>query len=124
MDHITPALWEGDVDVGRVVLLTAWQDGAMCACMMDAEVRSQYNTLPKDGRVNILSPLGELVIKDKTLADDVHTNELEVEDGDNVGDAMCHNLCHVSGVQHKSGHISGTMTNSRPNYFVCCLFLR
>ncbi len=91
MDHITPALWEGDVDVGRVMLLTAWQDGAAHACMMDAEVRSQYDTLPKDGWVNILSPLGELVIKVNTLADDMHTNELEVEDGDDVGDAMA--LC-------------------------------
>src|SRR5260370_10134433 len=40
VDHITPSLWEGDVDVGRVFLLTAWQDGAACACLVDAELRS------------------------------------------------------------------------------------
>src|SRR5260370_38874376 len=32
--------------------------------------------------------------------------------------AVCHNLCHISGSDTKSGYISGTMTNSRPNFFV------
>ncbi len=63
VDHITPSLWEGDIDVGRVVLLTAWQDSATCVCSVDTELRSLYDALPKDGLVNILSPLGELVIK-------------------------------------------------------------
>ena len=94
MDHITPTLWEGDVRVGGIILLTAWQDGAMHACLVDTEVRSLYDTLPKDRLVDILLPLGELVIKMNSAADDSHMDELEMEDGDDVRDATA--ICQPS----------------------------
>src|SRR5260370_20762225 len=38
-------------------------------------------------------------------------------------DATCHDPCHISGVRHKSRHISTTVTNSRPNYLFVVYFL-
>ena len=129
MDHITPTLWEGDVCVGGITLLTAWQDGATHACLMDTEVRSLYNTLPKDRLVNILSPLGELVIKMNSVSDDLHMDELEMEDRDDVRDAtaICQPSMNTAGTDAGGPLTSeattleeldanGPVTNIDPNY--------
>ena len=117
MDHITPSLWEGDVDVGRVVLLTAWQDSATCVCSVDTELRSLYDALPKDGLVNILSPLGELVIKINSM-DGLQTDKLEMEDGENVGDATATAICqpHINAASTDMGGPVTNEANLDPNH--------
>ncbi|KAF8321484.1 uncharacterized protein EI90DRAFT_3020264 [Cantharellus anzutake] len=86
-NYSTIPFWPfGKVSISGVVLLTAWQDGALHAGTVDPNIRSRCNALPKDGTVDILSPLGELVIKmDMTSNPDV--DNLEIEDREDVGDA-------------------------------------
>src|SRR5260370_6596045 len=120
MDHITPTLWKGDVEVDGVVLFTTWQDGAVHVCSVDTEVRSLYDILLMDGQVNILSPLGELVIKMNSMLGDSHMDKLEAEDGDNVGDATA--TCQPS-VNTAGADTGGPVTNEADLDLSCGLDL-
>ncbi len=63
MDHVTPTLWKGDVTVNTVTLLTCWKDGHTLASSLDPEVEMALDSLASMSNIDMLSPLGALIIK-------------------------------------------------------------
>ena len=95
-DHVTPTLWKGDVTVNTVTLLTCWKDGHTLASSLDLEVEMALDSLASMSNIDMLSPLGALIIKlDAQLPSTAVDDTLELEDEDDVQDATLPTVIHT-----------------------------
>jgi len=84
-DHVTPALWKGNVAVNTVTLLTCWQDGHMLAASLDPELKMALDLLASMSGIDMLLPLGAFIIKlDAQLPTMAADDGLEFKDEDNT----------------------------------------
>src|SRR5258708_14097556 len=96
MDHVTATLWKGDVTVNTVTLLTCWKDGHTLASSLDLEVGMALDSLTSMSNIDMLLPLGALIIKlDAQLPSTAVDDTLELEDEDNVQDATLPTAIHT-----------------------------
>src|SRR5258708_24111408 len=96
MDHVTPTLWKGDVTVNTVTLLTCWKDGRTLASSLDLEVEMALDLLTSMSNIDMLSPLGALIIKlDAQLPSTAVDDTLELENKDDVQDATLPTAIHT-----------------------------
>ncbi|KAF8316237.1 uncharacterized protein EI90DRAFT_2945067, partial [Cantharellus anzutake] len=58
IDHITPALWKGDVSIKYVLPLTCWMNGRSLAMTVDSKIAGQINNIATHGGIDMLSPFG------------------------------------------------------------------
>lgn len=63
IDHVNVASWEGDVCVKNVVLLTCWHAGLELAAEGDPLFMERMQDRRRSGNVDILSPLGTLMLR-------------------------------------------------------------
>ena len=91
MDHVSPSLWKGDVSVNTVELVTCWYDGHNQVTSLDQESKTFVNLLSNLDGIDILSPLGNSIIKfdDQNPISNAESS-LEFEDKDDVQDATSH----------------------------------
>jgi hypothetical protein len=61
-DHINPASWRGNVDVSAINLQTCWILGRQKAVELIPEAGEAFELLDNTSSVNILSPLGEILV--------------------------------------------------------------
>src|SRR5258708_8813461 len=91
VDQIMPDTWKGDISVNSIEFLTSWFDGHSQAISLDQEIKTLLDSITTGDGINMLSPLGSLVIKfDDQNPISITKNSLEVEDEDDVWDATLH----------------------------------
>ena len=91
MDHVSPSIWKGDVSINTVELVTCWYDGCSQVTSLDQEIKTFLNLLSNLDGIDILSPLGNSIIKfnDQNPISNAESS-LEFEDKDDVQDATLH----------------------------------
>src|SRR5260370_20060399 len=110
MDHVTPTLWKGDVTVNTVTLLMCWQDGCRLVSSLDLEVKLSLELLASMSKIDMLSPLGTLIIKlDAQLPTTLVDDSLEFEDEDDVRDVTLPTAIHTGETLDSSSGIEAEL---------------
>ncbi len=87
-DHLTPSSWKGDVSLQSVSLQTSWRRGKAMAMEETPEVGPMMALLEETPSIDILRPLGTLVLTQPRCADDNEDNDNE-DEGMQTQDQSC-----------------------------------
>ncbi|KAJ7706534.1 hypothetical protein B0H16DRAFT_1439225 [Mycena metata] len=79
VDHIKPPSWRGDTAVSNVTPLTSWNLGRRMIELEWPHLANHFRALDKSYNVNILSPLGELLVHKELDPDDNEDDEEDEE---------------------------------------------
>ncbi|KAJ7333384.1 hypothetical protein DFH08DRAFT_939956 [Mycena albidolilacea] len=77
-DHIKPPSWRGDTTVANVTPLTCWNRGRRIIEQECPQLAKHFRALDASYNVNILSPLGELIVHKELDLDDNEDDDEEV----------------------------------------------
>ncbi|THU83440.1 hypothetical protein K435DRAFT_689543 [Dendrothele bispora CBS 962.96] len=81
IDHISPAVWKGDVRVSLVSLITCWKAGRTLVMERFPELTSLFEELDQDIHdIDILKPNGVLIVSQRLDPDDTEDDEVESMD--------------------------------------------
>ncbi|KAF8324358.1 uncharacterized protein EI90DRAFT_3146928 [Cantharellus anzutake] len=84
INHITPALWKGDVSIKYVLPLTCWMNGRSLAMTVDSKIAGQINNIATHRGIDMLSPFGHLIMKLDINPSAASNDDLEREDEDDI----------------------------------------
>jgi len=74
--HINPASWWGNVDIENINLQTCWLLGCWKAIDLIPDAKSVFDCLNESPNINILLPLGQILVNQQDLDDDYDCSEL------------------------------------------------
>jgi hypothetical protein len=77
-DHITPALWKGDVKLSNVTLQTCWRRGRRIIEEEFPIYANLFTTMEDEENITILSPSGQLLVNIPLPSDDVDESIEEI----------------------------------------------
>ncbi len=91
VDQIMPDTWKGDISVNSIEFLTSWFDGHSQAISLDQEIKTLLDSITTGDGIDMLSPLGSLIIKfDDQNPISITKNSLKVKDEGDIWDATLH----------------------------------